>query len=487
MIRKADPNPTKAETLTRAAAYIRMSGRQQDKSPAEQRAEIVKLAAREGCQVVQWLTDEAITGDSSTADRAGLADLLAVAKAGTFKVVLAWHTNRISREDPMDAVVFYNQLRKAGVGLVTCCEGRIDLDGFTSQLLLFVNQKASNDYLTELAAKTLRGRVATVKAGGSGGGPAVYGMDRGLFDAAGHMVRRLQAGEYVKQAGHQVRPLPCTDRAKIDAVRFAFERFDVADLSFRNLARELSLKGYPSPAGTGWTHHNVLNLLKSKVYIGTSRWGATTTGKYHTLVGDDIVPAKGDGKTSRPKPEEDVICVAGAHEGIIPVALFNRVQGKLKQRESHRRTCRHADYPLAGLIVCKHCGQPMYGTSLRSKHKGVVYEYQHYVCSTYQTHGRGGPYNATCGRHTVDAQRVLRWVVQALQEEYLGPGRDTLVQKSRGSYRRKQRSTSATWHDSRREPGNWTGKWAGWSGRFARSTPRNWSRSYRLCGPSGIG
>ena len=55
-----------------AAAYIRMSGRQQDKSPAEQRAEITKLATREGFSIVEWFTDEAITGDSSTDARPGL-------------------------------------------------------------------------------------------------------------------------------------------------------------------------------------------------------------------------------------------------------------------------------------------------------------------------------------------------------------------------------------------------------------------------------
>ena len=42
MIRKPE------STLTPAAGYIRMSGRTQDKSPAEQRAEITKLATREG-------------------------------------------------------------------------------------------------------------------------------------------------------------------------------------------------------------------------------------------------------------------------------------------------------------------------------------------------------------------------------------------------------------------------------------------------------
>ena len=40
------------------------------------------------------------------------------------------HEELAQREDPMDALVFYNQLRKAGVGLITCCEGRIDLEDF---------------------------------------------------------------------------------------------------------------------------------------------------------------------------------------------------------------------------------------------------------------------------------------------------------------------------------------------------------------------
>ena len=147
--------------LIPAAAYIRMSGRQQDKSPAEQRAEITKLASREGFSIVEFFTDEAITGDSSTDARPGLAALLAGAKVGKFKVVLAWHTNRVSREDPMDAIVFYNQLRKAGVGLHTCCEGAIDLASFTGQLVLFVQQKGSNDFRPKCRPRRCGGESPT--------------------------------------------------------------------------------------------------------------------------------------------------------------------------------------------------------------------------------------------------------------------------------------------------------------------------------------
>ncbi len=410
--------------LIPAAGYIRMSGRQQDKSPAEQRAEIAKLADREGFAVVEWFTDEAITGDSSTDARPGLAALLAGAKAGKFKVVLAWHTNRVSREDPMDAIVFYNQLRKAGVGLHTCCEGSIDLEDFAKQLLLFINQKASNDFLVEMSAKTLRGRIANAKAGGHNGGRATYAMDRGLFDFNHKLVRRLQPGEYVRQAGHRVHLLPCTDQAKIDAVKFAFERFDRADIGLRTLARELEAKGFPSPTGEGWTHFNVARLLRNRAYAGTSLWGATAWGKYHEAQGDNIVPT-GNGKQRgrRRKALADAISVDGAHQGIVPVALFNRVQAKLPKSKPYQPK-RKAPYPLAGLMYCGHCGQPMYGNTLHAKKGGKQYAYHHYICSSYVN-----DLDSTCGRHPIDAALVLRWLTDKLRELYLGAGRDALIQE----------------------------------------------------------
>jgi hypothetical protein len=129
---------------------------------------------------------------------------------------------------------------------------------------------------------------------------------------------------------------------------------------------------------------------------------------------------------------------------------------KLAAREGCSIVAWYTDEAITGLIYYAHCGQPMYGGAVGTKnHNGQrIYRYAQYCCATY---GLGSPRNTTCGHFTVDAQRVLAWLVQALQEEFLGPGRDTLVQ-SRGSYRRKPRPTSATWRDSKRGPRNWTGR-----------------------------
>ena len=444
MIRQAASAP-RPKTATTAAGYIRMSGKGQDKSPAEQRAEIAKLAAREGLQVVEWFEDHAISGDSGTAERSGLADMLAAAKAGRFKILLAWHTNRISRESPMDALPIYNALRKAGVGLHTVCEGACDLDDFAKQLLLFVNQKASNDFLIELSAKSLRGKIANAKAGGRNGGPAIYGMDRALFTDDGRLVRRLQPGERIKMAGHHVRLVPSTDTAKLEAVRYAFGRMDTADLSFCNLARELEAKGYPSPRGTGWTHQNVIRILSTKTYIGTARWGQTARGKYHQAVGQDIIATAGkDGPRNghRKQPEDGIDC-EGAHEAIIDLDRFNRVQAKLQRPAPAQPATRRKDYPLSGLLYCEHCGAKMIGKRwhVRDRHGRVAYPYVKYVCGSYAKFGVDEVH--TCGHHAIDAQKLLAWLVYNLQVELLGPGRDELVKEIKAQLQAQPKATGS--------------------------------------------
>jgi DNA invertase Pin-like site-specific DNA recombinase len=431
------------EAKTGAAAYIRMSGRLQDKSPKEQRAEITKLAAGEGLRVVEWFTDEAITGDSSTDDRPGLAALLAGAKAGKFKVVLAWHTNRISREDPMDAIVFYNQLRKAGVGVHTCQEGAIDLEDFPKQLLLFVNQKASNDYLTELSAKTLRGKIAGAKTGARNGGFAPYGMDRGEFDGSGRLVRRLVPGDRAAKDNH-VRLLPCADGRKLDALRYAFRRADESHLSSRKLAHELQAMGYPAPGLSGWTRNHVQRLLTNCAYAGMGRFGVRAAGVYYQAHGEKIVPC---GKTKpkfkgRPKPIEETITVEAAHEPVIPRELFDRVYRKAKPAGGSQRRTENNRYPLSGLLLCSHCGRRLVAATanVRKTKGGGFYTYQWYVCGSYFYFGRDGFNNRTCGRHCVNSGRALDWLLYKLKEIYLGPAREALLHKIAGKLKERSQA-----------------------------------------------
>jgi hypothetical protein len=343
------------------------------------------------------------------------------------------HFRNISTEQRQLPTIFYNQLRKAGVGLHTCCEGAIDLEDFAKQLLLFVNQKANNDFLMELSAKMLRSKITNAKTGGFCGGPAWYGMDRALFDADGRLVRRLQTGERVKIRDHRIKLIPTTDPVKLAAIRYLFERMDTADVGLRELAREMDAKGFPSPRGKGWRNGSLVRILRDPIYIGTAHWGALAKGKYHIARGEDIIPVKRNGKrkTDR-KPREEVISVPGAIVGMIAPKQFHRVAAKLKHNTATKpRVTRHEEYLLTGLIFCKHCGRKMIGaTGYGHDRKGQsVYRYSRYMCSGYAMFKRGSLANPTCGHQTVPADRVQKWLVYKLQEVFLGPGRDVLVEE----------------------------------------------------------
>ena len=416
-----------------AVGYLRRSSGKQEKSIPEQKAELSKLAERNGYQVVEWFTDDGICGDSGTDARPGLAALLVAVEAGRAKVLLAWHTNRISREDPMDSVATYNRLRKAGASLLTCCEGAIDLADFSKQLLLFVNQKANNDYLIELSAKVVRGKIANAREGGWNGGSAIYGMDRALFDAADKLVRRLLPGEKSRISGGRTRLIPSTDKAKLAAVRHCFTRCDEADVSTRELARELAAKGYPSPRGKGWSHNTVRRILTTQAYIGAARWGATSWGRYYRAVGEDVTPIIRNEGGRTCKQEEEIITVADAHKCIVAPDLFARVNRKMVRQEK-RRSGKRSEFPLSGLMFCAHCGEKMQGETGRGRdrHGKATYKYLRYVCGTYNRFGPpDGQQNTTCGRHAVDADRVRLWIAKRLQDVFLGPGRPELVAEAK--------------------------------------------------------
>jgi hypothetical protein len=296
--------------------------------------------------------------------------------------------------------------------MIMCVQGRIDLETSGGRIIYTVNQEAKKTFLVEHSGKVLRGKLNTAQMGGRNGGVLAYGMDRGLFDASGKLVRRLSPGEAVKVPGHLVRTLPATDPARLAAVRYIFDRYDSAAISFRGLARELEAKGYPAPPSGRWNPDIVAGILRNPVYCGTARFGACTVAKYHRAARGEIVAVNGSKGKRRTKPQEEWILTPGAFQGIIPVAQFKRVQAKLPTGPKTERKPK-AVYPLSGLVHCDHCGRTMTGDNAK------------YVCTTYLRHGRQN--DTGCGKHRIDAPRIQAWLVDALRRHYLGPGRIELI------------------------------------------------------------
>ena len=421
MIAKTRP---KTAGLIPAASYVRMSSDKQDRSPDRQRGILDKLAKREGCRIGAEFIDEGIHGDSGPEHRPGFGAMLEAAEQGEFQVLLLENGDRLGRFDSIDGGEHLSRLRRAGIKIITAADGVIDLDSFAGRVVHTIRQEGYHEYVVKLSERVVGSKQQNAQAGNWNGGPIPYAFQRAEVDSEGNVVRRLDARQPKSTTrGHRVRLVAVEDPARRAAVRYAFERFASADLSVRALAAELHDKGFPAPQSSGWNHATLGQILRNPIYCGGSRWNRSSGGKYHSITGGEITVTNGRGGPRRQNDQTDQIVQAGTHQGIVSAKLFARVQKRLAAG-GQKRYARRAEYPLSGMIFCRHCGLSMHGTT---EGKTGSYRYRRYICQTY----RGDKHrNASgCGHYMVPAERVAKWLVNALQAEFGadGPGRAELV------------------------------------------------------------
>lgn len=112
-----------------------------------------------------------------------------------------------------------------------------------------------------------------------------------------------------------------------------------------------------------WSYNAVLRILKNEVYTGVLTQGKQTTPNYKV-------------KTRVMKPEDEWVKVENTHEPVVSRKDFNLVQELLKQ-DTRISPDREALFPLAGLLYCGDCMEPMVRKTVPAGGKKYVY----YVCS----------------------------------------------------------------------------------------------------------
>ncbi len=156
---QSQANSPQASGLVPAVGYIRMSTDKQEDSPEQQRAEIVKLAKREGYRIVRWYEDHAISG-AKTHKRRDFRRMTRDAEdMGDFQAILCWDQDRFGRFDSLEAGEWISPLRRVGVQLVTVVQGRINWEDFAGRIIYQITQEGKHHYLVDLSRNALRGMI----------------------------------------------------------------------------------------------------------------------------------------------------------------------------------------------------------------------------------------------------------------------------------------------------------------------------------------
>jgi DNA invertase Pin-like site-specific DNA recombinase len=410
-------------TLTPAAGYIRRSTEKQEASLKDQRREIEAYAAQHGYAIVRWFEDDGISGDD-TKRRTGFQELHQAAcdRRRDFEAILVWDQDRFGRFNSMEAGYWIHPLMEAGIVLVTVNEGPVNWHDFSGRMIYSMKQEGKHQFLRDLSRNTARGQISIAQAGYLTGQAAPYGYDRMLIDERGEPMQRVRNGEqFAKPRAWHVTLVPSDDPERIKTVRWIFEVYAETDIGLRTMADRLNARGLPGPGGDKWWMNTIREILRNEAYVGTFVWAKRRLGKYHRVAAGEIRP-RTDGAGVKINPREERIIRPGAFPALVGEAVFARVQEKLTLRK--KRTCSHRKtngdrYLLSGIVICGHCGKPMYGTAKSRTKAGKRYAYPKYICSSYQAIGRG----SGCLYHTVDQAELLAFVMSKLQEAVFHGGR----------------------------------------------------------------
>jgi site-specific DNA recombinase len=242
--------------MLKAALYARYSTDGQSAASVEdQLSGCRKLADQLGASVVAEFSDAAISGQA-TANRTGFLDLMNFARAGGCDLVLAEHSNRLSRGGS-DGWRVFEDLEDLGVAYRTVLEGEVTYMHQGLSSLMSVGK------IKEVSAQTRRGLEGVVRSGRSAGGMA-YGYRSPLaYDASGERIRGLRE----------------IDEAQAAVVRRIFTDY-AAGASPLSVTDALNREGVSGPRGGPWVVSTVigcpkrkLGMLRNEIYRGVRVWG----------------------------------------------------------------------------------------------------------------------------------------------------------------------------------------------------------------------
>lgn len=327
-------NADDARPLMRAALYARYStDNQNERSIDDQLASCRRLAERLGAHVVREFADAGISGQAM-ANRPEVRQLMQLVEAGGCDLVIAEHTNRLSRDGEQGWGIF-NRLRLFDVRYVTVEEGEVNIT------LQGVSSLVSEQKIEETRHKTRRGM------GGQ--------FERGFNVTEPPYAYRVRIAH--DDRGDRIAGLIEIDPGKVPVVERIFREW-AAGVSAQGIADRLNADLIPAPRGGRWIGTTIRHsaekgrgILHNDIYRGVRVWGRNATRK----------DRRTGRRVDRPQADPDKILRRSFPElRIISDELWAAAQARAPMPTvPGPRRPRAFDRLLQGLVVCAGCGGPM--------------------------------------------------------------------------------------------------------------------------------
>ena len=379
----------------RVACYYRMSTDQQDESIGRQQLQVTAHCKARGYAVTAECQDDGITG-SEVDGRAGLQEVLALARAKKIDGVVVDMQDRLVRLDLLEIGEFLSPLRRLGVWIEAVDKGRLDYNSMGGRLMIGMAAEVSREEQITKGRRSLTGYLRMAQQEGAPPLPRTpYGYRRDPIP------------------GTREKAPPVPDGIRADVVRSIF-RWYAAGHTVGWIVAELKRRNVPAPAGGSlWRRATIRLFLRNRAYIGDVAWGKTASGRFWRQ--RDGKPVKGDGtrKVER-RPEEEWHVGVDRIPALIDRDLWASVQARLGRGDPSTPTASTdpGAFLLSRLLVCHRCGGWMTGLTRHAPYKpGVAY-----VCSTYVAHGPGA-----CVRCEVREEWVVKQVIAELRAGLLHP------------------------------------------------------------------
>ncbi len=315
---------TPAESRTKVCGYLRVGkADDQDGDLHAQTEAILQLAEREGYEVIEWYADKGCSGGKA-AKRLGWLKMLSDAPTAEWTVILCYDRSRFSRFDSIEEGFVKQMLQEVGKKLHTVVEGLMDWTTSTGCLIDTIRAHESTEYSRKLALASLEGKRRRPE-GTFFGGVVPYGY-ASIVTGPDGVVHHISRRQHFRVPKGWTRTIVPGETEEVEAVRWIFETYASAGASFQSLADQLKAKGAPPPNGE-WRASTIVHLLSNDIYVGDTRFGRRSSGKFYRLEGDKVVKAD----PGTPANQQNGLVRKNTHEPIISREVWDCVQQKLNQ------------------------------------------------------------------------------------------------------------------------------------------------------------